>query len=166
MNDTPSSTGHQLTEHVKLLQKVALLHDGRVLLLKRAEDAKSRPSAWDLPGGNSEWPAAGTESQFGLHVQDSVREVREETGIELEPTVFTQGALTYCNTFFDAAGQVYSLILGWHVVLPAGADPQAVELSSEHTEFAWVPLAQLADYDFGGAKGEFVREIAGRALDH
>lgn len=159
MLDTPSNVGHMLTQRVKLLQKVALWHEGKVLLIKRADSAYSRPGAWDLPGGNSEWPSSDTQSQFGLHILDAVREVREETGLEIDPGLFNTAALTYTNTFFDAPKQIYSVILGWRIELPANIDPRSVKLSQEHSQFAWATANEVATYDFGGEKGEFVREI-------
>ncbi len=154
---------HHLTDQVKLLQKVALVHDGHVLLLKRASDAKSRPEKWDLPGGNSEWPVTD-QSGDGQYAADAVREVQEETGIALNADQFTESALTYLNTYFDASQQMFSIIFGWNIAIDATARPQVV-LSDEHTEYAWASLDELGQYDFDKT-GEFVVLTAKRALAH
>jgi 8-oxo-dGTP diphosphatase len=153
---------HTLTKEVKLLQKIALLREGAVLLLQRSGNEQSRPGCWDLPGGNSEWPL-DTHKGFGQHKKDLVREVREETGIELLPESFAQNDLVYFETFFQPDAQMFSIICGWKGVLSADFAPDQVRLSDEHTAFAWVKPSELAEYDFGGSRGEFLAEIITRA---
>ena len=51
---------------------ILFVHDGRVLLLKRAASAKDHPGTWGLPGGHVE---AGETSE-----QAARRETREEVG--------------------------------------------------------------------------------------
>jgi 8-oxo-dGTP pyrophosphatase MutT (NUDIX family) len=150
---------HQLTETVKVIQKAALVADGQVLILKRTDDSIPRPSKWDLPGGNSEWPEI-QRTQHGLHQDDITREIMEETGISLANSMFTQPI--YFDTYFDADTKVYSLIVGWRVAL---SGTQKVRLSSEHTEFAWVSFPELGLYDFGfaGESNGFIRQILVRS---
>jgi 8-oxo-dGTP pyrophosphatase MutT (NUDIX family) len=155
-----------LTEKVKLLQKVALLHEGKVLLLKRSAQEYSRPSCWDLPGGNSEWPTEITTSTVDLHKADIVREIFEETKLQTDPNNFSEKNLIFFRTFFQADKQIFSVICGW--VLTAtnqvtAFSPDQVILSDEHTEFAWVPLADLGQYDMG-ATGTFITTIIENAF--
>lgn len=157
-------TAHQLTEQVKLLQKVVLVHGGKVLLLRRSGTAKSRPECWDLPGGNSEWPEQG-RAGFGLHREDLVREVYEETGIELEADSVQQSNLRYFETFFDAEKQVFSVICGWKIELPRLGYSEAVRLSAEHSKYMWVLPEEVTQYDFGGKNGEFVKDIIMSSLE-
>ena len=149
---------HQLTENVKLLQKIVLHAEGKVLLVKRSTDAVSRSGCWDLPGGNSEWPEEGRQG-FGLHREDAARELGEETAIQVESDVFTQEKLVYFETFFDLEKQVFSIILGWRIEL--AVQPE-VRLSTEHSESAWVKPEELETYDFGPTGG-FVLETITRA---
>ena len=58
--------------------QAVLEHEGRVLLGRRRDDP--RAGAWDLPGGFLE---EGEDAVAGLR-----REVREETGLEIEPVEF------------------------------------------------------------------------------
>lgn len=150
-----------LTDQVKLLQKVAIIHQGKLLIMKRSEDATHRPGAWDLPGGNAEWPEAN-QSVANLHRQDVAREILEETGLVVEADHFTDENLVHFMTFFDADQQLYAVICGWKVVLTA--ESADIILSDEHTEFAWITLADLANYDLAEPKGTFIKHIIHRAL--
>lgn len=152
-------TPHQLTPNVKLLQKVVLQHRGRVLLLKRDAASFSRPLVWDFPGGNSEWPSEIVEPTANLHQRDAAREVFEETGIHVNPAEFKQDALVYLETFFSPDRQIFTVLLGWRIKLLDDFEPEQVRLSEEHVEFAWLPLKEALDQDFGGSRGEFLRRI-------
>lgn len=159
---------HQLTENTKFLHKVAMINDGKVLLLHRSLTAISRPDCWDLPGGNSEWPVNVTENTADLYQLDVAREIQEETGFETNPTNFFEKNLIYFRTYFEPTKQLYSLICGWR--LDAVSDltafsPEKVILSNEHTEFAWVNLTELSDYNFGDhQRGDFIRSIIENAF--
>lgn len=152
---------HQLTSQVKLLHKVAIVADEKVLLLQRSLDSKSRPNCWDLPGGNSEWPATITAPTADLHQQDVGREINEETGLTVDPTIFLPKKLIFFRTFFEPDAAIYSVICGWWLDAAtelADFDPNQVILSPEHTTFAWVSLPELNHYNVGGSKGEFIIE--------
>lgn len=155
-----STYPHQLTENVKLLHKIAIIAGGEVLLLKRAMDSTNRPGCWDLPGGNSEWPET-TISGFNLHAHDVVREIKEETHILADSTSINQTALIYFSTYFDANKQIYTVICGWKLTLDN--QPQVI-LSHEHSEYIWAEVAHLDSFDFGGAKGEFIKNIITNAF--
>jgi len=145
----------QLTNDVKLLQKAVLKHSDRFLLLKRSTSENSRPLKWDLPGGNSQWPEV-SENTFGLHKMDVVREIKEETGIEVSLDRIKKENLSFFETFFDVKKEVFSVIIGWKVELPLDFDESSVRISNEHIEYRWVSLDELSDFDFGGKKGEFI----------
>ena len=150
---------HQLTQNVKLLQKAALWHNGKVLIVKRSSDSVTRPDKWDLPGGNSEWPITATENLRDLHVADLQREVFEETGIEITSEQVTK--CVYIGTYFDFDKDMYSLILGWKVELPDDFSPASILLSDEHQDFGWMTAEEFDQYDFGfaGETKGFIREI-------
>lgn len=154
---------HQLTKDVKLLQKVALKHGDKILILKRDEGAQSRPLAWDLPGGNVEWPET-LENKGTLHQEDAAREVLEESGVEVSLDKFLTENLVYFSTFFEAQKQVFSVIVGWKVELPEDFDEESIKLSIEHINFEWITKDQLDEYDFGGRKGSFIVDIIRGAL--
>jgi 8-oxo-dGTP pyrophosphatase MutT (NUDIX family) len=160
---TQHRIAHQLTQNVKLLQKVALVQSGDVLVGRRAADPVRRPGCWDLPGGNSEWPEEGRVG-FGLHREDLVREILEETGVKVLSESIQHENMNFFETFFDAGKQVFSIIAGWRIELPEEFDRSGITLSSEHTESAWVSQDRLEMFDFGGEKGAFVKEIVSAAL--
>lgn len=150
---------HQLTESVKLLQKAVLIHSGSFLILQRDGNSQSRPFCWDLAGGNSEWPDTANENLESLHQQDISREIKEETGITVIPEHFTQQNLVSFKTFFESKQQLFSIIVGWKVELPEEFDISSVILSSEHVAYKWITLGELNDYDFGGLRGDFIKEM-------
>jgi 8-oxo-dGTP diphosphatase len=102
--------------------KGVLIHDGRVLLLlnKRGE--------WDLPGGR---PDAGEDHRTALK-----REVREETGLEVEVGAALEGHL------FEVLPRCFVRIEAFVCGLIGTGD---VTISHEHLETRWVPLAEVGE---------------------
>lgn len=152
-----------LTQNVKFVQKVGLVHEGKVLLVKRSLDSATRPGAWDLPGGNAEWPEA-TETVRDVHVRDVIREVAEETSVTITTEQLPEENMVLFFTYFEPEKQLYSFGAGWYVALDASFDPGSIVLSNEHTEYAWVTLEELDAYDFAEPVGTYVKTIAQRAL--
>lgn len=155
---------HQLTDQVKLLQKVALILNGKVLLLQRSAATLTRPNQWDLPGGNSEWPTVDSAALVrGLHLKDLIREVKEETGVDLSNQVDSSLSPVHIETTYDPASQKYSIIVGW--ALHLHAETKEPTLSSEHQAYEWVPLSESKEFDFGFAGGEngFITAILRKA---
>jgi 8-oxo-dGTP pyrophosphatase MutT (NUDIX family) len=152
-----------LTDRVKFLQKAAIVHDGKALILQRSETAKYRPGAWDLPGGNAEWPTTD-QSSANLHQLEIVRELQEETGFSFEPANFIDENLVHFTTYFEADIPRYAIICGWRVETDDNFNPSELTLSDEHTKLAWVGLNDLENYDFGEPVGTFVKTIIQKAL--
>ena len=102
--------------------KGVVIHDGCVLLLldERGE--------WDLPGGR---PDAGEDHRAALR-----REVREETGLEVEVGAAIDGHL------FEVLPGRFVRILPF-VCRLVGAS--AVVLSPEHLETRWQPVGELGE---------------------
>ncbi len=159
-----TSLPHQLTANVKLLHKVAVISQNKVLILKRSANAFSRPSKWDLPGGNSEWPQNAAQPKINLHQQDIAREIREETGLSLSPQLFEEEKLIYFATYFEPEPQIYSINCGWTVQIESQL-ALTVNLSKEHTKFIWIAKDEVPQYDFGGSDRDFETKIIRRALN-
>lgn len=104
--------------------KGVLIHDGCVLLLlnERGE--------WDLPGGR---PDPGEDHRRALK-----REVREETGLEVEVSAALDDHL------FEVLPQKlpghFVRIVPFACTLVGAGD---VTLSHEHLQMRWLPLAEL-----------------------
>lgn len=63
--------------HVTFVQKAFTTDDGRLLLVCKSADDPYHPGLWEVPGGRMQ-PAEGLDEHI-------VREVREESGIDIEP---------------------------------------------------------------------------------
>ena len=162
----PPIINHQLTIHTKLLHKVAIVRENlghkEVLILKRSSDALSRPNCWDLPGGNSEWPSEEQPSAANLHQADIVREVIEETNLEVAAKLFDLSRLVSFSTYYDHDKQVYTVICAWTIDF-SETNQGEIKISSEHQDLAWVRANDLDSYDFGVLKG-VLRETISTAL--
>jgi 8-oxo-dGTP diphosphatase len=103
--------------------KGVVLHDGRVLLLlnERGE--------WDLPGGR---PDPGEDHRAALK-----REVREETGLEVEVGTFLGEHL------FEVLPSRFVRIVAYDCSL--GGRSIYVAISHEHVETRWVPVGELGE---------------------
>ena len=97
---------------------------GELLLLKRSEDSNTNPGKWDLPGGKIEREEILEEAV--------VREVWEETGIEIVP-----GEIAGYVTFELPEKRVIA------IVYDGGYISSDVKLSHEHTEYSWIYLGEI-----------------------
>ena len=163
---------HQLTNNVKLLQKVVLWQGEKFLILQRSDFAPTRPNCWDLPGGNVEWPASSVDVQ-GSHLVELAREVKEETGLVINvddrQNNVDQQKLKSCfvGSYYESKGQIYTIIIGWQYRLPESTELPNVKLSSEHQNFAWIQPEDFDQYEFGfaGEKGGFIREMVRSSVE-
>ena len=118
---------------------VGLVRNARdeLLLCRMSDDRGVFPGQWGLTGGGIE---------LGETMEDALRrELREEIGLEItdiRPAFFKDGE--YEKTFPDGSrGRVYMIFLLFH----CRAVGEDVELNPEFVEYAWVPDAELFDYD-------------------
>jgi 8-oxo-dGTP pyrophosphatase MutT (NUDIX family) len=119
-----------------VMQHVVLLCQGEVLLLRYSGYQGNRVEGlWGLPGGHY---------ISGEPVDDLLREVREETGLQL--TGRLELLKTYVVKFpdsFERFGVFYLYNMG-------NAPKPVINLSHEHTEFMWAGLSGIEGTTFVG----------------
>lgn len=124
---------------------VVVLKDDSVLLIRRGKPP--RQGEWSLPGGSQHLGEKLAET--------AAREVREETGVEIEEPHFLE---VIDAIIPDAEGIVrfhYTLVdfyARWRSGVPRADDDAA--------EAVWIPLAELESHDMW----EKTREIIGKAV--
>lgn len=109
--------------------------DGKVLLIRRPDDATSDAGLWDLPGGKMD---------HGETVEEVlVREVREETGLDVSP-----GPVVHISYFEKEPFWVTC------ITLACETDGGAVRLSGEHVEHDWIEAGAHDGREFAWTTGE------------
>lgn len=99
---------------------------GRLLLFRRPAASEYNPERWEFPGGRIE---------RGEGVRDAlIREVREETGLAVEP-----GRLLGAGEQERSEGRVV------HLVLDSSTAGGEIFLSEEHDAYRWVTPKGLAE---------------------
>jgi ADP-ribose pyrophosphatase YjhB (NUDIX family) len=121
-----------------------VIHGGRVLLIRRGKPPLY--GRWVVPGGTVE---LGEPLEHAL-----VREMREETGLEVEPVELL--------TVFDRIQRDGSDVQYHYVIVdylcrlrPGGGEARA---GSDALEVAWAGPGELAQYDLPPKALEVVRE--------
>jgi ADP-ribose pyrophosphatase YjhB (NUDIX family) len=110
----------------------AIIEDrGRVLLVERGQEPLK--GVWSLPGGAVE---------VGERLKDAIRrEVREETGLEIEPVSIAE---VFERIMPDAAGRAeYHYVLIDYFCKVTGGELRA---SSDASRALWVPREELPAY--------------------
>ncbi len=155
-----------LTENVKLLQKIVLIHQGMFLVLRRHPQALTRPNQWDLPGGNAVWPDSSVDIK-NPHWLELVREVKEETDIDIAAQQ-SQSQLCYAGTYFEADKNIMTSILGYYLVLGDEFKRDDIKPSEEHTESSWISLSDFnqikSDFGFAGDDDGFITQMVNNAF--
>jgi 8-oxo-dGTP diphosphatase len=99
--------------------KAVVTNKDKVLLMKRS-DKVSRTGGWDLCGGGLD---KDEDPKTGI-----VREIKEESGLDVEKITLLDAILTYERNGDQA------VILAWH----AETAGNEVTLSWEHDKYRWV----------------------------
>lgn len=137
---------------IEFAQKAVILHQGRVLLVRKSKDDPYNPGCWELPGGRLD----GGED-LDQHIK---REVLEETGLSVEP-----GRLIDLWSWEMAwkGEPVRVVAVSRHCAVH---HTNGVEPSREPDDFldeqAWWPVAQLADLDIIETQRSTIKSITER----
>jgi len=124
----------------KIVVAKALVFNGQseVLLVRRSETAPRRPLEWDFPGGFVD----DDDESYQLAC---LREIREETGLEVKNGVIHLGYTE--SGCVDLGGGASDVSWLYFTTVADGTD---VQLSYEHNDFCWVTLQEatkLIKYD-------------------
>lgn len=116
---------------VTFVQKVVIKHpeENKFLLLIRNPNDKSRPGDCDIPGGSVE--------NGELHEEALLREVNEETGIEIYDIV-----PVVVSTRYDKNDDKYFIYIGY------GATAKDVKVKinpEEHSDYTWTTLREFQE---------------------
>jgi 8-oxo-dGTP pyrophosphatase MutT (NUDIX family) len=124
-------------------QKAFVVHENKLLLVRKADSDPSHPGKWEVPGGRM---------NFGEEVDEHIkRETREEVGIEISP-----GPPFYIWQWVlrreDEAGHPYRMQV---VAVARLCTPNSQQLSSEGRvdedhlgEMEWTDISKLSQYEF------------------
>jgi len=104
--------------------------EDKVLLLKRGKDRAALPGYWELPGGKLR-PGSSLDATLKYCVD-------AETKLQVEPTR-PYAVFSYIN---EDTGKHY-VELCYHVL---NKGPVSIELSPEHTEYAWADKSKISDF--------------------
>lgn len=107
--------------------KGLILREGKALILRRSLYDHTFAGTWEFPGGKLEF---GEKLENCLH-----REVREETGLEVEVE-----RLLYANTFLTHPWR--QVVVVTYLCRMEEGD---VRLSEEHTEYLWATGQELRE---------------------
>ena len=101
-----------------------------VLLVKRLLNARTEPGYWSRPGG---------EVCFGEKIEEAIkREVREETGLEVEVIRFLE-----MTEMINPTPKTHWITFGYLARITGGT-PENKEID-KHEEVKWFPLTQLPE---------------------
>ncbi|MFF7652178.1 NUDIX domain-containing protein [Streptomyces sp. NPDC007983] len=124
------------TESMTLLVAGVIVHDkerGRVVLLQRGPNAKFAQGMWDLPVGKSDPGEPITET--------AVRELREETGLVVDPKSLRVAHIIHGAWGVEAPGGFLTVVFASHEWTgePINAEP------GKHAQVRWVDTDAIPD---------------------
>ena len=105
-----------------------LLHDGKILIIKRGPTAPRNPNMWDGSGGHLNENESAEDCML--------REAKEECGLDV--TIKKTGPV---YEFIDEYGRAISIPF----LLESFSD--RVRLSEEHVDYKWVEPRELGNYN-------------------
>jgi len=110
----------------------------KFLILKRSSSMEIHPNKWSFPGGKLE---------KGEDIYDCLsRELKEETGLEIQPELQYISDYTYERPNKDWT-------LGFCFLVTS--ESNQVKLSSEFTDYKWITKSEFKNYDLiEGLSGE------------
>ncbi len=121
---------------IRVRAAALIIREGQLLLVKQKVPVRTRP-VWLPPGGGIEIGEAAEEAL--------VREVAEETGVQIRPL-----KLRYIHEFIQDTFHAYEFYYTAEVVggvLKKGGDPEHSPEEQLISSVAWMPIDQLSDIE-------------------
>lgn len=143
-----------MTNHpnYRISVEIIILHNNKILLTKRADNAEVAPGVWNVPAGKVKYHEVPLEALF--------REAKEETNLDVtlirELNVRTFKGKT-------ANEDIYRLIFTY-LVKPKSDDLTNFALNNEHSEFAWVDKEELMNEQFSTLHSDIVHIIQEKGM--
>lgn len=103
--------------------------DGKFLIIQRSIKEDFLPGYWELPGGGSDY---GETPEEALK-----REIEEECRLDIQIHV----PLTIAQYFIEEVQRIEIIFL-----CSMKKEGQNIELSDEHSTYAWISMEELRDY--------------------
>ncbi|MBI4099725.1 NUDIX domain-containing protein [Candidatus Microgenomates bacterium] len=107
--------------------------DGKILIIQRSKEDDVFPELWEVPSGKRE-PLESSTSALK-------REVKEETGLDIEPVMPTD----VFEFQVEKPDEIRDATQISFIVKPIGSTE--VKLSSEHQNYAWINQDGLENYN-------------------
>ena len=133
----------------KIVQKIILggvvVKDNRVLIIQRSADEEAYPNLWEIPSGKRE-PFEKSEDAV-------VREVKEETGLDVEvvmPISVFEFKVEKPDEIRDATQINFLVKL---------KGDQEVKISDEHQNFAWITKDEIDNYEISRETKDVVKKV-------
>lgn len=132
----------------KVVQKIivggVVFHNGKVLIIQRAQGDDVLPGLWEIPSGKRE--------QLEKTVAGVKREVLEETGLNVE----VGAPIGVFDFEVDKEDQIRDATQISFLVEPVGKIE--VKLSAEHQNFAWITKTDVDKYNLSPETKAIIRQ--------
>lgn len=127
-----------------IVSTVIIIKDGKYLIAKRSEKEKAFPGLWTVPGGKirasdyTSTPKDTPDHWYNVLERLCQREVEEEVGLKIKNIRYLL-SLSYIRS-----DDFPTIILSFYADCAGGK----VKLSEDLTDYAWVKVAELKNYEF------------------
>lgn len=125
----------------KRLHKLAIYHDGKMLILKRSKLNAYYPEFWGLP------TAMGDEGGTDPSNADIIHAIQDQYNISISEPVFVENYLITLPDGYDETIVVYH----------AETEDINVKIDAKHTEYRWVTLQELAHFPILPSLEQYLR---------
>ena len=123
-------------------QKAFIVHENKLLMVKKSKDDPKNPNKWEIPGGRME---------FGESVEEHlIREVKEEVGLDIrvgEPFAIWTRIIENQNASGDMEEVQIVAVASMCTTDSTTIDASGQVEDDFLSDVRWVPLDEVMDYD-------------------